>query len=64
VPLAWFRHFLEEQEELLGPDPWVYGLGEANRVSLQTLMQYSQEQGLIGRKLSLEELFINTEAHS
>lgn len=64
VPLAWFRHFLEEQEELLGADPWVYGLGETNRVALETLMQYSQEQGLIGRKLSLEELFINTESHS
>jgi 4,5-dihydroxyphthalate decarboxylase len=29
VPLAWFRHFLEEQEELLGRDPWIYGLGDA-----------------------------------
>jgi 4,5-dihydroxyphthalate decarboxylase len=64
VPLAWFRHFLEEQEELLGPDPWVYGLGEVNKKALETLMQYSQEQGLIGRRLSLEELFINTGAHS
>lgn len=58
VPLAWFRHFLEEQEEILGKDPWVYGLGEANRKTLETLMQYSQEQGLIGRKLSLDELFV------
>jgi 4,5-dihydroxyphthalate decarboxylase len=64
VPLAWFRSFLEEQENLLGRDPWVYGLGEINRRALETLMQYSQEQGLIGRKLSLDELFINTEAHS
>ena len=64
VPLAWFRHFLEEQEEILGADPWVYGLGEVNRKALETLMQYSQEQGLLGRKMSLAELFINTEAHS
>ena len=64
VPLAWFRYFLEEQEEILGDDPWVYGLGESNRKNLETLMQYSQEQGLLGRKLSLEELFINTTAHS
>jgi hypothetical protein len=27
-------------------------------------MQYSQEQGLLGRKLGLDELFIHTEAHS
>jgi 4,5-dihydroxyphthalate decarboxylase len=64
VPLAWFRHFLEEQEEILGSDPWVYGLGDVNRKALETLMQYSQEQGLIGRRMDLEELFISTTAHS
>ena len=64
VPLAWFRSFLEEQEELLGHDPWVYGLGEINRNALETLMQYSREQGLLGRSMSLEELFINKQAHS
>jgi 4,5-dihydroxyphthalate decarboxylase len=64
VPLAWFRHFLEEQQQLLGDDPWVYGLGEANRKNLETLMQFSQEQGLLGRKMALDELFINTAAHS
>ena len=64
VPLAWFRHFLEEQEEILGKDPWAYGLGESNRKNLETLMQYSQEQGLLGKKMSLDELFINTAGHS
>jgi 4,5-dihydroxyphthalate decarboxylase len=64
VPLAWFRHFLEEQEDILGKDPWVYGLGETNRKTLETLMQYSQEQGMLGRKMTLEELFINTTDHS
>src|SRR6476620_2228474 len=64
VPLAWFRSFLEEQEELLGHDQWVYGLGEINKKTLETLMQYSQEQGLLGRKMSLDELFVGSEAHS
>jgi 4,5-dihydroxyphthalate decarboxylase len=64
VPLAWFRHFLEEQEEILGRDPWVYGLGAANRNNLETLMQYSREQGLLGKKLSLDDLFVNTEEQS
>jgi 4,5-dihydroxyphthalate decarboxylase len=64
VPLAWFRHFLEEQDEILGADPWAYGLGDSNRKNLETLMQYSQEQGLLGRKMSLDELFINTAGHS
>jgi 4,5-dihydroxyphthalate decarboxylase len=57
VPLAWFRHALEEQEALLGKDPWVYGLGEANRKNLEALMQYSAEQGFIGGKIPLEKLF-------
>jgi 4,5-dihydroxyphthalate decarboxylase len=64
VPLAWFRHFLEEQDEILGADPWAYGLGDSNRKNLETLMQYSREQGLLGRKMSLDELFINTTGHS
>jgi 4,5-dihydroxyphthalate decarboxylase len=64
VPLAWFRHFLEEQEEILGADPWAYGLNERNRKNLQTLMQYSQEQGLLGKEMAFDELFINTASHS
>jgi 4,5-dihydroxyphthalate decarboxylase len=59
IALAWFRHALEEQEEILGRDPWVYGLGETNRRNLETLMQYSYEQGLIGDKMALEDLFAN-----
>ena len=36
VPLAWFRSFVEEQEEIFGSDPWIYGLGESNRKNLET----------------------------
>ncbi|MFQ5681740.1 MAG: ABC transporter substrate-binding protein [Candidatus Binatia bacterium] len=61
VPLAWFRHSLEEQEKLLGHDPWIYGLGETNHRNLDTLIQYSHEQGLIGRKIPVDELFVNTD---
>jgi 4,5-dihydroxyphthalate decarboxylase len=61
VPLAWFRHALEEQEDLLGPDPWRYGLGQQNRENLATLMQYSFEQGLIAHKMPLDEIFAPTE---
>jgi 4,5-dihydroxyphthalate decarboxylase len=57
VPLAWYREAWEEQEELFGPDPWEYGLGEANRKTLDTLVGFSFEQGLIRQKLPLEELF-------
>ena len=64
VPLAWFRSFLEEQEEILGRDPWIYGLSDINRKNLETLMQYSQEQGLLGKNMSVDELFITNAAHS
>jgi len=57
VPLAWFRHALEEQEEILGRDPWAYGLGNANRENLEALMHYSHEQGFIGGKMALQDLF-------
>jgi 4,5-dihydroxyphthalate decarboxylase len=60
--LAWFRSFVEEQEEIFGSDPWIYGLGAANRKNVETLMQYSHEQGLIGRKMTMDELFIDTTA--
>ncbi len=57
VPLAWFRDAQEEQEEILGKDPWVYGLNEANRKNVSTLIRYSHQQGMISRELPLDELF-------
>jgi 4,5-dihydroxyphthalate decarboxylase len=59
VPLAWYREAWEEQEQILGPDPWEYGLTDNNRKTLQTLIGYSHEQGLIRQKPTLEQLFLN-----
>jgi 4,5-dihydroxyphthalate decarboxylase len=59
VPLAWYREAWEEQEEILGPDPWEYGLTERNRKTLETLVGYSYEQGLISRRIPLDELFLD-----
>ena len=59
APLAWYRHALEEQLAVLGPDPWEYGLGPQNANNLETLIGYSFEQGLIKRKLRLDELFLD-----
>ena len=61
VPLVFYREFWEEQEELFGPDPWQYGLGEQNRKTLETLVCYSHEQGIIPRPLTLDELFVNVD---
>jgi 4,5-dihydroxyphthalate decarboxylase len=59
VPLAWYREAWEEQQELLGPDPWEFGLTERNRKTLETLIGYSYEHGLIKRRPALEELFLD-----
>ena len=59
VPLAWYREAWEEQQELMGRDPWEYGLTKRNRHNLETLVGYSHEQGLIKRRIPLEELFLS-----
>ena len=58
MPLAWQRHAWEEQQRLLGPDPWEYGLGARNRHNIDTLARYSFEQGLTSRLLSAQDLFL------
>ena len=59
VPLAWYREAWEEQEQLLGKDPWEYGLGERNRKTLENMVNYSYEQGLVKNKPTIEDLFID-----
>ena len=61
VPLAWFSHEWDEERKVLGPDPWAYGLGDANRKNLQTVIRYCREQGLIKKEMSIEELFFDTD---
>jgi 4,5-dihydroxyphthalate decarboxylase len=56
ISLAWFRGPVEEQERILGNDPWPYGL-EKNRDVVETLATYLYEQGLADRKMPVEELF-------
>src|SRR5262249_46319899 len=38
VPLAWYRDAWEEQERVLGSDPWEYGMTERTRRVLETLV--------------------------
>jgi 4,5-dihydroxyphthalate decarboxylase len=59
VPLAWYREAWEEQEEILGSDPWEYGLTDVNRHTLDTLAGYSFEQGLIRSKPVLDDIFVD-----
>ena len=58
LPLAFFQAAWEEQRQVLGSDPWQYGLGPANRKNLQTLIRYAAEQGLIPGQPAVEEAFV------
>jgi 4,5-dihydroxyphthalate decarboxylase len=51
------RHYIQVGALVdLGPDPTPYGVA-ANRLALETALEYSYEQGLTGRRIALEELF-------
>ena len=57
VPLAWFQYTQEKQEELMGPDPWAYGLNDANGKVLGTMIRYAHHQGIISQELPVDEVF-------
>ena len=59
--LVWGRAALEEQEALLG-DPFPYDLGAMNRCSLEQLMRYQVEQGLMESAAPVDELFADVSA--
>jgi 4,5-dihydroxyphthalate decarboxylase len=54
--LPWFATELEETKALMGENFWPYGI-HANRKTLEALFQYSYEQGLAKKRLTVEELF-------
>jgi 4,5-dihydroxyphthalate decarboxylase len=61
VPLAWVRTAVEEQQDILGPDPWQYGLTNANRKNLETIQRYVHQQGMVSKLRPLEQLFDDTD---
>jgi 4,5-dihydroxyphthalate decarboxylase len=52
----WGRHLFEEERALFGADPWPYGI-EKNRANLTRFIEYSLDQGLMEKKLEMEDLF-------
>ena len=56
VTLPWLIAEAEESVALMGEDFWRYGVKE-NAKEIDALTRYAFEQGLVSRKLSLEELF-------
>jgi 4,5-dihydroxyphthalate decarboxylase len=54
--LPWLVPELEREREIFGRDLWPYGL-EANRHTLEAMVSYHVEQGLIAKPVPVEELF-------
>jgi 4,5-dihydroxyphthalate decarboxylase len=57
--LPWMRAEIAEIDEVFGGDPWPYGI-EPNRATLEALVQYLAEQGLIAAPVPVEKLFVPT----
>jgi 4,5-dihydroxyphthalate decarboxylase len=53
---VWGRHLFEEERDTFGTDPWPHGV-KKNRANLERFIGYSLDQGLLARKLEVEELF-------
>ena len=50
---------IEELDALFGGDCWPYGIGP-NRPTLEALVTYMAEQGLIPKPIPIEQLFAPT----
>lgn len=58
IPSALFfgKEYLTQTQEIFGDDPYPYGI-KANRKLVETLIDFSYEQGLTTKKMKVEELF-------
>jgi 4,5-dihydroxyphthalate decarboxylase len=57
--LPWMGSEIEEIDEVFGHDPWPYGV-EPNQATLEALVQYLAEQGLIASPVPVDKLFVPT----
>jgi 4,5-dihydroxyphthalate decarboxylase len=57
--LPWLPADIEEVDALFGGDCWPYGI-EPNRPTLEALVTYMVEQGLIAEPIPIEKLFVST----
>ena len=55
-PVPWSFANAQRAVAQFGPDLWPYGL-DANRVTLETFLEFAVEQGVCSRRLTLDELF-------
>jgi len=55
--LPWLTADLDEIDTIFGGDPWPYGV-EANRPTLEVLVRYLAEQGVIAKAPRVDDLFV------
>jgi 4,5-dihydroxyphthalate decarboxylase len=55
--LPWMHAELDDIDAVFGGDPWPYGI-EPNRPTLEALVRYLVEQGVIAKAPKLEDLFV------
>lgn len=56
VTLPWVEADVDRVRAVMGDNYWPYGIKE-NRKSIEALLRYSWEQGLLARRLGVEEIF-------
>ena len=56
LSFAWARSYLEEERKFFGKDPFYQGVRE-NRHDVQSMIDFAQEQGMLARPLTVDELF-------
>jgi 4,5-dihydroxyphthalate decarboxylase len=56
LSFAWARSYLEEERRFFGKDPFYQGFKE-NYNDVQNLIKFAGQQGMLGRQLTVEELF-------
>lgn len=59
VSLPWLVAEAEWTREVMGSDPWPYGI-DANRKVIDTMLRYHFDQGLSRRHLAIENIFANS----
>jgi 4,5-dihydroxyphthalate decarboxylase len=59
VTLPWVDAQAAQISEFMGSDYWRYGVSESAH-EIETLIRYTYDQGLLARRLSIEELFAPT----
>lgn len=57
LPLVWADVYTDEQREVLGADPWEYGLTEDNVTAVETLAGYAHDQGVAAQRYDIDDLF-------